>query len=285
MPLQQPDEYELRMLIKLRKRVQRVLSARACYLGAWSWILHIVDRLFFKAKQSIGWLGRFQGFPVVEVKVVGSDRPIALRLGTTDWLVMREIFIAQEYESTVRAVPAARYILDLGANIGLSIMFWEQKYPGVKVLGVEADLQNATLAARNIGDNSEILCACATDGSRRMSIDRSSGAEWSYRAKPCSQEGDDAVEGFGVESLIGMLVPDGEKLDLIKIDIEGGEKELFGNPAWLARVENLVVEVHEPYMSVERLCESLRQVQWLDEDSLIVEIKGSEVALVYAKCK
>ncbi len=41
------------------------------------------------------------------------------------------------------------------------------------------------------------------------------------------------------------LTPDG-RVDLLKIDIEGAEVELFrdGSTAWLAQVRNIVIELH-----------------------------------------
>ena len=48
-------------------------------------------------------------------------------------------------------------------------------------------------------------------------------------------------------------------IDLLKCDIEGSEAELFADcQAWINRVRNLVVELHQPY-SAGQFCEDIRR--------------------------
>jgi hypothetical protein len=54
------------------------------------------------------------------------------------------------------------------------------------------------------------------------------------------------VPALSMESLLAML-PSG-RADLVKIDIEGAEKELFSEPhAWLDQVQSMVIELHDRY--------------------------------------
>jgi hypothetical protein len=58
------------------------------------------------------------------------------------------------------------------------------------------------------------------------------------------------VEVVGVETLINEL---GFAPSLVKIDIEGGEGELFSNDviSWIDSVDTIVMEMHPQYLDIE----------------------------------
>ncbi|QJW98052.1 hypothetical protein FTUN_5632 [Frigoriglobus tundricola] len=72
------------------------------------------------------------------LREVGSD------LSTFD-----EILIKQVYRSAVGALRDCRYVVDLGANIGLASLYFAHAFPNSRVLAVEPDPRNYALLARN----------------------------------------------------------------------------------------------------------------------------------------
>src|SRR4051794_34257742 len=58
------------------------------------------------------------------VRVAALNHPLYLRLGTTDWLVLEELYLNDGYAPVLRSLPDARQIIDLGSNIGLSVRLW-----------------------------------------------------------------------------------------------------------------------------------------------------------------
>ena len=50
-----------------------------------------------------------------------------------------------------------------------------------------------------------------------------------------------------------------KSVDLLKVDIEGAEEELFARPQFLSRVKFVIIELHPPY-SLERFKTDLRPV-------------------------
>jgi hypothetical protein len=70
------------------------------------------------------------------------------------------------------------------------------------------------------------------------------GAEWSFQVRPArlGERGDvPALTIPEVMSLGGI-----DHIDLLKVDIEGAEEEVFGPLAtlWLSRVRHLAIEIH-----------------------------------------
>ena len=68
--------------------------------------------------------------------------------------------------------------------------------------------------------------------------------EWADHVQEAPGDEPGSVEAFTLSSLLAHS--DG-KINLLKLDIEGGEREVFGPSAheWLPAVENLVIELHD----------------------------------------
>src|SRR5690349_10876576 len=109
-------------------------SERAQYAGAGDWLWSLYDRALNSRPGK--WLplrGRTRA-----VRVVGHERPFLLRLGATDWQVLEELVLHRGYEILRgRDLGAVRHIVDLGANVGLSVRLWQEQYPGARVVAVE----------------------------------------------------------------------------------------------------------------------------------------------------
>ena len=94
---------------------------------------------------------------VCSLRLTDESRPIFLRLGTSDGFVMEEIFVARVYAPVVSAgLTRVRQIVDLGANVGLSIRFWRKYFPEARIVGVEPDLGNFEACRRNVGDDDHV---------------------------------------------------------------------------------------------------------------------------------
>src|SRR5262249_165353 len=70
------------------------------------------------------------------------------------------------------------------------------------------------------------------------------GLEWSVQVRPC-RDGEPAdVTGLSLATLLARH--GGQPVDLVKVDIERAEREVFAHTFdWLARVRALVIEVHD----------------------------------------
>ena len=243
-----------------------LLLARQHYPRIFDWLLSLYDRLLNSRP------GRYLPFrqQLHEIHLRGESTPFYLRLGTTDWMVLRELMIACAYEAVFQSgLVRVHTIVDLGANIGLSIRLWQAHFPSAKIIAVEPDDSNIAVCRRNIaaGNNPELVTliqACAGAQTRNVFLDRSRG-EWATRIGTTSPPQADYPEQSGatvpVYPLPHILQQGGitEKIDLLKCDIEGAEQELFENcKDWLPLVRNLLIEIHDQY-TVELFLADIRR--------------------------
>src|SRR5258705_8638429 len=84
------------------------------------------------------------------VRVAALDQPLYIRLGTTDWLVLEELYLDDGYGAVLRNLPDARQIIDLGSNIGLSVRLWQKHYPHAHIVAVEPDDDNFNICRMNV---------------------------------------------------------------------------------------------------------------------------------------
>jgi FkbM family methyltransferase len=197
---------------------------------------------------------------VAEVEAVNLDTPDGSRRrfyhrGTpADLGVMGQIFGNQDYalkrlrrgvelEALGGALPRP-FILDAGANIGASVCWFALKFPNCHILAFEPDPANFDLLRRNTeGLNVELHQAAlgATDGKAAL-VDPGEG-EWGYRTAAAA---DGAVPMISVSRVVAGKCAAGFAPFIAKIDIEGGEADLFTPPTdWVDRFPLLTVELHD----------------------------------------
>jgi FkbM family methyltransferase len=120
------------------------------------------------------------------------------------------------------ALPAHPKIMDLGANVGLFGVFAFCELPGCQIVGYEPDPANArvlqlTLASElSLNRYRLVLAAAGTqDGEARFALGLADS----------SRQSED-----GVPVPIRDVMPEMAGADLVKMDIEGGEWPLLGDP-------------------------------------------------------
>jgi len=184
--------------------------------------------------------------------------PILYRTGTTDLSVVWEVFRLGEYECT-RGWDFAT-VVDCGANVGMFLAFAAMKLEGrlQRYVGVEADrsafalLQNQADAA-GIRERCVLLQAAAWESDGEVRFD-DRGPSW---ARQVSAAGGARVRAMTIESILDEAGL--EQCDLLKLDIEGGERAVLERiRAWGPRVRAVVAELHDglDYAWFARLAES-----------------------------
>ena len=82
-----------------------------------------------------------------EACVPNSSRGVIVRLGTTDVAVFEHVFINQEYGFSLARSPTV--VIDAGANIGLSAVYFKLKYPKATIIAVEPEPSNFKILVQN----------------------------------------------------------------------------------------------------------------------------------------
>lgn len=180
-------------------------------------------------------------------RLQGLPHSIALRTGTSDFEVFREVFLQEEY----RYKPdfQVRTIIDCGTNIGLTALYFLRRFPKARIVCLEPDPQNFELAQMNLAPYSDrvtLLPAAVWSSTETLAIRKGlrDGEHWSTQVSRTAQPGDPTCESVTIQKLqADFEMP---TIDVLKIDIEGAEKDLFeGDISFLGSTRCLMIEVHE----------------------------------------
>jgi FkbM family methyltransferase len=175
-----------------------------------------------------------------------------VRIPSTDVLVFRQIFHRGEYEFEVRRPP--RVIIDAGANVGLSAIFFANKYPDARIIAVEPEARNFAILASNVAPYPNVTPVEAAVWSENTDIDLFDPGigHWGYLTRRST----DTVTGTWCQKVRGLtidrLMDDFglSRVDVLKLDIEGAEREVLDDPtAWIGRVDAIIAELHDRFQS------------------------------------
>jgi FkbM family methyltransferase len=179
--------------------------------------------------------------------------PVCARLrGSSDMDVFNQIFVEDEY-ACVRRLVSPRVIFDLGANVGYSSAYFLSAFPDASLLAVEPDPSNFALCRSNLepyGNRARVLCGAVWSHPGQLALSRGTfgdGREWASQVvEPSETSGVPAVQGWDVPGLLRLV--EAESIDLLKVDIEGSEVNVFGpeSSSWLPKVRNICIELHGP---------------------------------------
>ena len=167
---------------------------------------------------------------------------LALRKGTPDRHVAKSCLEAGEFAVCKSAIPELKYdfIIDAGGYIGTAAIWFAQHYPDARILTIEPSRANFEILLENIRPfpNITALNKAVVARSRQVDLmDRGTG-DWGFSIveQPRDNPNPDSlhlVDGITLDELIYDAGVKG--VDILKLDIEGGEKEVFDFPGLLGQ--------------------------------------------------
>jgi FkbM family methyltransferase len=176
---------------------------------------------------------------------INNKHSIVLRKNETDQEVFLATFVEKYHRSTINLGPAP-VIIDLGCNIGLTILDFKQEYPSATIIGVEMDEENYDLCKTNTSQLTGCSLFHAAIWKENGFINYKGIDEQSYTVEK---------DSFGQSGTVRCMTMDAllkenniQQVDYIKMDIEGAEKALLlesSEKAWLKHVKYLSIEVHD----------------------------------------
>ena len=185
-----------------------------------------------------------QSSQTYSVRVRGYDREILLRPGDSDGLIFTQVIVDQQYN--LPELPDTSVIVDCGANIGLSSLFFARKYPKATILAIEPEPQTYALMVRNTQHLPNIRPIHGAVWPRPASLSIIDPTR-SWASMRVSESGGAGTSGIEAVVLRDVVAEFG-KIDILKVDIEGSEKALFEDPAcdeWLAHTRVIYCELHD----------------------------------------
>ena len=135
-------------------------------------------------------------------------------------------------------------IVDCGSNIGCSTNYFINSYRNTKIFSLEPDDDNFSLLSENVKDSNAVLLNRAI-----------SNENFSYEIKDNEDNRAKSIIKIGQENskktlTINQILDDKRNENLypflIKIDIEGHEKDLFSsNTEWFDKFQIIIIEIHD----------------------------------------
>jgi len=188
------------------------------------------------------------GRKTFSIRLPGYSHPIWVRGGTSDVETFEKVFIREEYKHDP---IGAEFIIDLGSNVGYSVLFFAQLYPNAQLYCVEPEASNFAMLKKNIQYCPNVMPfqAGVWSAKTRLVIADQAAEKWATQVRPAAADTEGAVESVTIPELLEKAGR--SRIDLLKIDIESAEKELFltGTDAWLGKVHVLIIELHDRILS------------------------------------
>jgi FkbM family methyltransferase len=216
-----------------------------------------------------------------------------IRRGDSDVTILRQVFSQRPYDLARHAHAAAvqahytelvdrgqrPVVIDAGANIGASSVWFATHFPDAEVVAVEPDAESVALCRRNTDRFRNVRVEhCALGGSEGTArLGNHAAGSWAVSTSRTHEPG-----GVPIRTIADLRGEDeGRPLFLVKVDIEGFERDLFdGSIDWLDEVAVVIVEPHDWLLPGKGSSRSMQQAfgerdfDMLIADENLVYIRG-----------
>lgn len=205
----------------------------------------------FQYVDALGWFKGINIFAKVklnrtnQINLNGIKYPFKLRSKSSDVNTFRQVFIFKEYNFAVDRDP--KFIIDGGSNIGLAAIYFANRFPGATIASIEPESGNFELLKVNTGKYPAITPVKSgiwSSSAFLKVIDRGLG-HWGFVVEEHQQEDKDTFRAVSIGDILNQF--NKAEIDILKLDVEGAEKEIFTKnyQEWLPKTKVLVVELHD----------------------------------------
>jgi FkbM family methyltransferase len=187
-------------------------------------------------------------------RAMSRTRPITVELQTGEKLILRqspaddlgiayEVFTGESYK-TPREIDSLsiRRIVDLGANVGYTCVYWLANFPGAQILAFEPHPVHVALLRSHLNINGlsdQVVVYPAAAGTRSGNLFLTDDG---CKSTTVATAGNASI---AVEQVDWFACVGDEPIDLLKIDIEGGEYDILSDSRFASlQINALVMEWH-----------------------------------------
>ncbi len=169
--------------------------------------------------------------------------PISFRPKTIDEFTIIEIFGLNCYEIDLPFTP--KFIIDGGANIGLSSVYFANKFPKCHIIAVEPEISNYNLLVKNTKNyvNVSTLHNAIWKNSDLLEVKDKGYGLRGFIVEETSKETATSIKAVSINE----VNIDNQIIDILKLDVEGSEKFIFEQnyEKWLPNTRCIIIELHD----------------------------------------
>lgn len=182
---------------------------------------------------------------LIKIKVCHSE--IYVRTNSPDVKVTQRTLYNSEFSDIKYVDPNT--IIDVGAYIGTSSIYFSKKYPNALIYAIEPEKNNYELLLKNIEGFAKIIpinSAIWGLNEEREIFNRFTG-HWGYTVSETfnkSESTNQFVKCLTISDIIRKYKI--STIDILKLDAEGSEKSILNNSkAWIDKVNIISAELHD----------------------------------------
>lgn len=180
-----------------------------------------------------------------DIKMQGLKHPFSLRPNPYDYATFEEVLLRKTYDLKFPGTPQS--IIDGGGNIGLTAIFFANRFPSATIVSIEPDTDNFKLLEANCIPYEKIFPVKAGVWSHSCHlkvVDTGQGNN-AFTVEEVRASTPDTIEAWSIGDI--MKKQQWSTIDIVKLDIEGSEKQVFQSnyESWLPKTKVLFVELHD----------------------------------------
>jgi len=204
-------------------------------------VRYVLDKFGYQIKKlsanEYEELLNIQRYKRLHVSLLGEDFVIPDSLSF--YYSYKEIFLNKIYK--FESKNSEPKIIDCGANCGTSIVYFKNIYPNARITAIEPDPEIFKILKTNIKcrrySNVELINKAVSAETKRVSFFRE-GADGGRIHALKNPKDIVKIETINLDKLVN------EKIDFLKVDIEGAETEVICSSKYLKNALNIFIEYH-----------------------------------------
>ncbi len=180
------------------------------------------------------------------IKVPGISLRFSLRKGTSDYNTFYQTIVHNQYFFNYPIKP--KLIIDGGANIGLASIIFKSLFPDATIIAIEPDKENFEQLNRNLMPYSKIHTLNNGIWNKKTILqvtDKYYFGKWGMVTEEINTKTENSISTVTIDEIMNLYHLD--SIDILKLDIETAERELFtsGYTNWLPKVKIIIIELHD----------------------------------------
>lgn len=196
----------------------------------------IFSRIFFSSKNK-----------VVKFNSKRFRNQVRIRKSNSDIEIFYQVFCELQYDMLFYLDFTPRRIIDCGSNVGYSCLYFADKFQDAEIVAIEPESNNFALLELNTCNYGNIrrYHAAIWDHPAVLSIKDEMQGSAGFEMQEKDNPGSANLPGITISQVADENGFD--VIDIVKLDIEGAEYDLFLNDPhdWLSRTKCLIIELHD----------------------------------------
>ena len=182
----------------------------------------------------------------VKLNVPGYPSSVFIRTNSSDISTFTKVIMDEEYYFETNFNP--EFIIDAGANIGLASLYFSKLFKKAQIIAVEPEKKNIQLFNKNnISKNVTCVEGAVWNKNTFLEIKDLNTNTSGFEIIESATETKNTITAHTIGDIFNKSTF--KTIDVLKIDIEGAEYEVFSNnyESWLPKTKILIIELHDRF--------------------------------------